>query len=130
MLLNRIRDAIDPHLRDNQNGFRKERTTVAQILALMRIIEEVKKNNLTAVPCFIDFKKAFDSINRGVKMKNLMAYGVPPTQLRAIETRCSEEFDILAGMLQGDNFARSLHRSSGLSTRESHHWAGAWLHNT
>ena len=59
MILNRIRHAIDPHLRENQNGFREERTTVAQILALRRLIEEVKKNNLTAVLCFIDFKKAF-----------------------------------------------------------------------
>ncbi|KAJ8372628.1 hypothetical protein AAFF_G00280930 [Aldrovandia affinis] len=40
MILNRIRHAIDPHLRENQNGFREERTTVAQILALRRIIEE------------------------------------------------------------------------------------------
>ena len=34
------------------------------ILALRRIIEEVKKNNLTAVLCFIDFKKSYDSIHR------------------------------------------------------------------
>ena len=38
---------------------------MAQILALRRLIEEVKRNNLTAVLCFIDFKKAFDSIHRG-----------------------------------------------------------------
>ncbi|KAJ4929967.1 hypothetical protein JOQ06_018983 [Pogonophryne albipinna] len=60
MILNRIRHAIDPHQRENQNGFREGRTTAAQILALRRMIEEVKKDNLTAVLCFIDFKKAFD----------------------------------------------------------------------
>lgn len=43
MLLDRVREAIDPHLRDNQNGFREGRTTVTQILALKRIIEEVKR---------------------------------------------------------------------------------------
>ena len=118
MILNRIRDAIDPHLRDNQNGFRKGRTTVGQILALRRIIEEVKRNNLTAVLCFIDFKKAFDSINRSMMLKILKAYGVPPNLLRATEamykgTRAkvvtpdgiSEEFDILAGVQQGDTLA-------------------------
>ena len=41
MILNRIRGAIDPELRVNQNGFRPRRTTVAQILAIRRIIEEV-----------------------------------------------------------------------------------------
>ena len=59
MILNRIRDAIDPHLRDNQNGFRKGRSTVGQILALRRIIEEeeVKKNNLAAVLLFLTSKR-------------------------------------------------------------------------
>ncbi|KAJ4947922.1 hypothetical protein JOQ06_009951, partial [Pogonophryne albipinna] len=118
MILNRIRHAIDPHLRENQNGFREGRTTAAQILALRRMIEEVKKDNLTAVLCFIDFKKAFDSIHRSTIVKILEAYGVPPNLLRAIETMYagtrarvvtpdgnSEEFDILAGVMQGDTLA-------------------------
>lgn len=92
IILNWIRDAIDPHLRDNQNGFRKGRTTIGQILVLRRIIEEVKKNNLTAVLCFIDFQKAFELIDRGIMLKILEAYGVPPNLLRALEamTRAQE----------------------------------------
>jgi len=118
MILNRIRSVIDPKLRVNQNGFRPKRTTVSQILALRRIIEEVKKNNLPAVLTFIDFKKAFDSIHRRKMMKILKAYGIPPNLLSAIEsmytnTRAkvvtadgeTEEFDILAGVLQGDTLA-------------------------
>ena len=62
LILNRIRCVIDPKLRYNQNGFRPKRTTVAQVLALRRIIEGVKANNLPAVLTFIDFSKAFDSI--------------------------------------------------------------------
>ena len=94
------------------------RSTVTQILALRRIIEEVKKNNMEAVLCFIDFKKAFDSINRSTMMKILKAYDVPPNLHRAIgsmytNTRarvmtpdgCSEEFDITTGVLQGDTLA-------------------------
>ena len=118
MILNRVRQAIDPLLRKNQNGFREGRTTTSQILALRRMIEEVKKNNLTAVLCFIDFKKAFDSIHRGMMLKILKAYNIPPNLLRAIEsmyagTRArvvtpdgnSEEFGILAGVMQGDTLA-------------------------
>ncbi|CAK6977732.1 uncharacterized protein LOC114950604 [Scomber scombrus] len=118
MILNRIRSATDPHLRESQNGFRKGRSTTAQILALRRMIEEVKKDNLTAVLCFIDFKNAFDSIHRGTMVKILKAYGVPPNLLRAIETMHAgtrskvvtpdgntEEFDILAGVMQGDTLA-------------------------
>ena len=82
LILNRIRAAVDPKLRYNQNGFRVKRTTVGQILALRRIIEEVKNNNLPAVLTFIDFKKAFDSIHRGKMIKILKAYGIPPLLLR------------------------------------------------
>ena len=118
LILNRIRTAIDPKLRNNQNGFRAKRSTVSQILALRRIIEEVKKHNLTAVMTFIDFKKAFDSIHRGKMLKILQAYGVPPQLLQAIElmyadTRAkvrtpdgdTEEFSIKAGVLQRDTLA-------------------------
>ena len=33
--------------------------------------------DLTAVMLFIEFKKAFDSIHRGILMKILRAYGIP-----------------------------------------------------
>ena len=68
LILNRIRSVIDLKLRINQNGFRPDRSTVAQILTLRRIIEGVKANHLPAVITFIDFKKAFDSIHRAKMM--------------------------------------------------------------
>jgi len=118
MILNRIRSKIDPRLRNNQNGFWPKRTTVAQILALRKIIEGVKENNLTAILTFIDFKKAFDLIHRGKMMQILRAYGIPPNLLRAIERMYTntkarvispdehtELFDITAGVLQGDTLA-------------------------
>ena len=69
MILNRLRPAIDPLLRNSQNGFREDRSTTSQLLARKRIIEEVKLNNLSAVITFIDFQKALDSIHGG-KMIN------------------------------------------------------------
>ena len=117
-ILNRLRSAIDPHIRDNQNGFRERRSTTSHILALRRIIEEVKSNNLTAILTFIDFRKAFDSIHRGKMVKILKAYGVPSNLLRALQSMYSgtrakvvtpngntDEFDILAGVMQGDTLA-------------------------
>ena len=62
MILNRLTPYLDPILRKNQNGFRKGRTTIAQILSLRRIIEEMKNHNKEVTLCFVDFKKAFDSI--------------------------------------------------------------------
>ena len=118
MLLNRIQPKLDPHLRPNQNGFRPGRSTTAHILALRRIIEGVKRNNLKAVLLFVDFSKAFDSIHRGKMMKILRAYGIPEQLVNAISTLYEETrakvlspdgetdyFEILAGVLQGDTLA-------------------------
>ena len=121
MILNRIRPAIEPHLRINQNGFRPGRTTTSQILALRRLIEGIKDKNLPAIIIFIDFKKAFDTIHRGKLIKILRAYGIPEKLVRAIEVMYTdtkakvlspdgktELFNILAGVLQGDTLAQYL----------------------
>ena len=118
MLLNRLKPHLDPLLRNNQNGFRSNRSTTAQILALRRIKEGIKAKNLTAVMTFVDFSKAFDSIHRGKLMKILHAYGVPEPVVSAIQVLYTdtfakvltpdgdtEEFEILAGVLQGDTLA-------------------------
>ncbi|XP_014678984.1 PREDICTED: uncharacterized protein LOC106818825 [Priapulus caudatus] len=62
-LLNRIRPVIDEVLRPNQNGFRQGRSATFHILALRRIVEELKNHDMEAIVTFIDFRKAFDSIN-------------------------------------------------------------------
>ena len=59
----------------NQNGFRPGRSTSSHILSLRRILEGATAKNLPAVMTFIDFRKAFDSVHRGILMKILRAYG-------------------------------------------------------
>ena len=118
MIMNRIRPVLDPLLRNSQNGFRKKRTTVGQIVALRRLLEGVRTNNLSCVLTFIDFKKAFDTIHRGKLMEILRAYGVPEKIVSAIAATYaqtwakirtpdgdSESFQILGGVLQGDTLA-------------------------
>lgn len=118
MVLNRIKPRLEEVLRDNQNGFRPGRSTTSHILALRRIIEGAKAKNLKATMVFIDFKKAFDSVHRGLLMKILRSYGIPDTIVRLIDNvytgtvakvltaeGCTEVFDILAGVLQGDTLA-------------------------
>ena len=85
MMLNRLETCHDPFLRSNQSGFRHGRIIVAQDFALRWISEEVPKNKLPAVLVFIDFKKAFDSINHQTMFNNLKAYGVTPRMLAAIK---------------------------------------------
>ena len=62
--LNRIRPEQEKTLRPNQNGFRPLRSTSSQILALRHIIDEMRNHQKEAAIIFIDFKKAFDSVDR------------------------------------------------------------------
>ena len=118
LILNRVRPVIDPHLRPNQNGFRPGRTTIAQILSLRRIIEGVKHKQLPAVLVFIDFCKAFDSVNQPMMFEILKAYGFPEHIMRAVITMYTgvkakvispdgdtDYFNITTGVLQGDTLA-------------------------
>ncbi|XP_066928231.1 uncharacterized protein [Clytia hemisphaerica] len=118
LLLQRIVPVLDPLLRKNQNGFRKGRSTLTQILAIRRILEEMRKLNKDAFICFVDFKKAFDSISRVKMFEILKLYGIPEKLISAIRalyvsTKAkvitadgdTDIFDIHAGVLQGDTLA-------------------------
>ena len=118
LILNRLRPKIEPILRKNQNGFRPGRSTLGQILTLRRIIEEITYCNKTAAIIFVDFSKAFDSVNRDKMFEILELYGIPPEIISAIKVLYAntkstiltpdgetEHFDILAGILQGDTLA-------------------------
>ena len=70
MILNRLVPFVGPLLRKNQNGFRRGRTTLSQILCLRRILEESQATDRDLALVFVDFSKAFDSVDRE-KMFNL-----------------------------------------------------------
>jgi hypothetical protein len=63
ILLNRIRDPIDKLLRKNQAGFRTGRSCVQQIHIIRRIMDGAYSEGKPLFLTFVDFKKAFDSID-------------------------------------------------------------------
>ena len=77
VLLNRMREAIDTQLRDQQAGFRKERSCTDQIATLRIIVEQSLEWNSPLYINFIDYEKAFDSVDRNTLWKLLRHYGVP-----------------------------------------------------
>ncbi|MES9880789.1 MAG: reverse transcriptase family protein [Sedimenticola sp.] len=73
-------------LYDGQNGFRKGRSTIDHISALTNIIETRKKMKKSTFCAFIDFKKAYDSINRDILWSKLDKLGFTGTLLNAIKS--------------------------------------------
>ena len=76
-LLNSMKDEIDTKFRDQQAGFRKDRSCVDQIATLRIIIEQSCEWNSPLFINFVDFEKAFDSVDRDTLWKLLRHYGVP-----------------------------------------------------
>ena len=112
-----LRNCIE-HKIDNQNGFRRNRSTATQILTIRRILEGLRAKNLQATILFVDFTKAFDSIHSGKMEQILLAWGIPIETVAAIMILCrntkvkvrspdgeTDYFDIVAGILQGDILA-------------------------
>jgi hypothetical protein len=119
ILLYRLTRTIDPILRYNQNGFRSLRSTGQHVFTLRRIYEEIQatKNGRVAT-VFIDYCKAFDSVDWNYIENILLAYDVPDEIVKAImsiyygaqaavktDTQVSEYFDLGVGVLQGDSLA-------------------------
>ena len=77
LLLNRLVPFMEPILRNNQNGFRRGRSTLSQILCLRRIIEESDLSKIDLALIFVDFSKAFDSVDRYKMFEILQLYGIP-----------------------------------------------------
>jgi len=77
VLLNRLQDAVDCTLRDEQTGFRKGCSCTEQIFTLRNIIEQSLEHQQDLIINFVDFKKAFDSVYRPSLWKILTYYGIP-----------------------------------------------------
>ena len=120
LLLNRIRDAVDSHLRPNQAGFRSGRSCVEQIEADTYYPSITRRSFLPTafVVTFIDFFKAFDSISRPKMFAILRNFSIPKKIVDAIGTlypdsksavivdgHVSDFFDVKAGVLRGDVLA-------------------------
>ncbi|VDP66345.1 unnamed protein product [Schistosoma mattheei] len=75
VLLNWLKDAVDALLRDQQAGFRKDRSCTDRIATLRIIVEQSVEWNSSLYINFIDYEKAFDSVDRRTLWKLLRHYG-------------------------------------------------------
>ena len=115
ILLRRLNDGLERLLRENQCGFRKNRSCVDQIYSLRSIIHNFTEYNLPLYINFVDFKSAFDCINREFIWKALDHYGLPSKYIRIVQAffdgtasavrvngELTDWFDVGSGTGQGD----------------------------
>jgi hypothetical protein len=92
-LTRRISDYAEKHhlLPEYQFGFRKSLSTSSAVAVLKECIESAFRNKKRIYACFVDYKKAFDLVNRARLTRKLQIMGLPVQLCRVI-------FDLLAGL--------------------------------
>lgn len=118
VLIARISDGVDAKLRKEQAGFRQGRSTIEQIFVLRNIVEQAIEWNSSLYVCFVDYEKAFDSVDRETLWKIMESYGIPPKLIRMVKAmydgnQCAVVdvtgptgwFDVKSGVKQGCNMS-------------------------
>ena len=114
IILDRLKGAIDQHLREEQAGFRKGRSCADQIATLRIIVEQSVEWNSSLYVNFVDYEKAFDSLDRETLWKLMRHYGIPEKFVTMIQKmyegmncrvmmqgQLTESFTVKTGVRQG-----------------------------
>jgi hypothetical protein len=73
----------------SQAGFRAKFRTTDHIFTLQTLIDKAKAHSTTLYCCFVDFKKAFDSVPRELLWQRLREAGLHGTMLAALQSMYS-----------------------------------------
>ena len=89
VLLERLTTVLDnlKILVENQVAYRKGYQTSDHLFALLSIIQKVcNQDSSSLFVCFVDFKKAFDSVDHPLLMKKLIANGIGGKFFKIVST--------------------------------------------
>jgi hypothetical protein len=98
-------------LGENQGGFRCLRATVDQALTLSEVLHQRKREKKDTFLCFVDFRKAFDTVWHDGLWKRLWDSGVRGKAWRIIRKLYSS---IYAKVRLGDKTSRSVKMNQGV----------------
>lgn len=120
---NRLKQYLESNslLCDEQNGFRENRSCLDHIFSVSTILRNRLSNKKDTFTCFVDFAKAFDSVNHKILWSILQANGLHGNifitiqnmynDLQAavsLDDHLTDWFSIKGGVRQGDNLAPTL----------------------
>ena len=86
VILDRIQKKTEEELPDEQAGFRPNRGTRDQITNLRVLMAKMKEHNQPLYMCFIDFQKAFDSVQHEKLWWAMLDMGFPPQLVQLLSS--------------------------------------------
>ncbi|PVD22606.1 hypothetical protein C0Q70_18425 [Pomacea canaliculata] len=85
IILERLKKALDMRMRPEQAGFRQDKSCTDHIATLRIIIEQSIEWQSSLYIIFVDFEKAFDSVDRDVIWRLMIHYGIPPKFISIVQ---------------------------------------------
>ena len=74
VLFNHIYSKIGNHLSKSQHGFRKQRSTVTQLLSFLEEVDHTSDFNVPSAAVYFDLSKVFDSVGHDIILNKLSRY--------------------------------------------------------
>uniref|UniRef100_A0A7I4YM96 Reverse transcriptase domain-containing protein n=1 Tax=Haemonchus contortus TaxID=6289 RepID=A0A7I4YM96_HAECO len=120
VLLNRVERILDNYQPVEQTGFRKNFSCMDNIHAVCQLIERSREYRLPLALLFVDYKKAFDSVEINAVLNALVQAGVDPAYVHLLEQCLSNtstfiqlferklKISVGKGMRQGDTISPKL----------------------
>jgi hypothetical protein len=121
VLTNRMKEYAEEILGDQQCGFRANRSTTDQIFTLRQVLEKCYEFGIDLHHLFIDFKQAYDSVDRKKLYETMLEFGIPYKLVRLsamtlansrscirVEGDISDDFRVESGLRQGDGLSNIL----------------------
>ncbi len=100
----RVHDQLDWEQAGTQAGFRKDRSTIDQIFIINQIIEKTHEYNLPVYMMFVDFRKAFDTVDHTFLWEALRNQGINWKYIKVIKIMYEQAEAYVKMDQKGDNF--------------------------
>ena len=85
IILNRIRTTFEENNRREQAGFRRGFSTIDHIHTITQLTEKHREYKQPLCFLFIDFKKAFDTVEHNAVLQSLYEQGIDPAYIKLIK---------------------------------------------
>ena len=91
ILLQRLKNLAERIYPQSQSGYRGGRSTIDGIFTLRQLMEKTREQRRNMYIVFVDFTKAFDTVNRELLYLILSKLGCPPKFIRLIKNLYSND---------------------------------------
>ena len=105
LMYNRLLDFLDKYkiLNKYQFGFRRNHSTYMALIILLENLTKALENGESAIGIFLDFQKAFDTVNHSILLDKLYIYGIRGPALSWITSYLSNRCQYVVSLVMNPN---------------------------